>query len=58
MTSDWVCQFVLKGPVVMTASEVKQGSYVCYGCFKLNESVCAPVNARAAIVERQEGMGA
>lgn len=33
VTSEWACQFVLKGPVIMTASEVKQEASVCNGCF-------------------------
>ncbi len=47
VTSDWACQFVLKGPVVMTASEVKQEASVCNYCFKtvlkclcISECVC------------------
>lgn len=34
VTSEWACHFVLKGPVVMTVSEVKQDAPVCNGCFK------------------------
>lgn len=34
VTSEWACQFVLKGPAVMTASEVKQEASVGNGCFK------------------------
>lgn len=47
VTSEWPCQYVLKGPVVITASEVKQGASVCNGCFKtvlkclcITECVC------------------
>ena len=35
VTSEWACQFVLKGAVIMTASEVKQESYIRNGSFKL-----------------------
>lgn len=34
VTSEWACQFRLKGPVVMKASEVKQGASAFNGCFK------------------------